>query len=152
MNKKGISIIGILLLLAFIGCAQSIDMDAEKASIEEALSNCYHAVQDQDWAALAAVSTDNMMHYNHMGDKWNMEDLKGFFTDHITNHTINISNVNIHVSGDGSLAWATVDEATEYQFDGNPVKENAIFTFIFEKEGTDWKVAHFHRSMPSPTM
>jgi len=76
MNKKGISIIGILLLLAFIGCAPSIDMDAEKASIEEALSNCYHAVQDQDWAALAAVSTDDVMHYNHIGDKWNMEDLK----------------------------------------------------------------------------
>ncbi len=142
----------ILLLFAFIGCAPYVDMEAEKASFKEALNKGFNAVQSQEWDALAALSTDDMMVYNHIGDKWNMEDMKGFFTDHITNQTINISNINIHVSGDGSLAWATVDEATEYQFDGNPVKENAIFTFIFEKEGMDWKVTHFHRSMPPPPM
>ena len=152
MNKKGISIVGILLLFAFIGCAPSVDMEAEKASIEEALNKGFNAIQNQDWDALAALCTADMMFYTHIGTKWNMEEMKGFFTDHMSNHTTNINNANIQVSGDGSLAWATVDEITEYQFDGNPVQENAIFTFIFEKEGMDWKMAHLHRSVPPPQM
>ena len=37
MSKKGISMTGILLLFAFIGCAPSVDVEAEKAKLEEEL-------------------------------------------------------------------------------------------------------------------
>ena len=79
-----------------------------------------------------------------------MEAIKKFFTEHITEHTIAISNIQVHVSGDASMAWATFDEETSYKFDGNPVSENAVFTAIFVKEGDAWKMKMEQRTIVQP--
>lgn len=60
------------------------------------------------------------------------------------------SNIDVHVSGDGSMAWATFNEATEYKFDGNPVKQSAVFTAVFEKADGAWMMKILHRSVAPP--
>ena len=90
----------------------------------------------------------------YMGNRWDMAAVRSFFEAHVTDHTIDFSDVAVHVSDDGSMAWATFNEATEYKFDGNPVQESAIFTAVFEKENDAWKMKLLHRSAtppPAPT-
>ena len=79
-----------------------------------------------------------------------MDDLKGFFAAHITEHSIELSNINVQVSGDASMASATFDEKTNYKFDGNPVSESAIFTAVFVKEGDAWKMKLMQRTIVQP--
>jgi ketosteroid isomerase-like protein len=85
-----------------------------------------------------------------MGDRLDMAAVKDFFGNHITDHSIQTDNVDVHISADGSMAWATFNEETEYKFDGNPVKQKAVFTAIFEKEEDVWAMKLLHRSTAPP--
>lgn len=145
--KKGLSVLlfGALLATSLIAMGGQ-----DEKAIEKRLNKGFEALEKQDWETFASLCTSDWVHLNHMGMRWNMEEVKGFFTAHMTNHSIEISNISIQVSGDASMASATFDEKTQYKFDGNPVSESAIFTAVFVKEGDAWKMKLMQRTLVQP--
>lgn len=136
-------------VLTLTAYAQPAD-SADKEAIRSLISKCANALQSQDWATLESICSKDWTHLTDRGDRWDMATMKSFFGEHITDHTIKFNIVGIHISGDASMAWATFDEDTAYKFDGNPVKQNAVFTAVFEKEQDAWKMKLLHRSTPPP--
>ena len=123
---------------------------SDEQAIQVSITGCAEALQNQDWAALETVCSSDWVHVTHMGDRLDMDGVKALFSDHITDHSIQTNNVDVHISADGSMAWATFNEETEYKFDGNPVKQKAVFTAIFEKEEDVWAMKLLHRSTAPP--
>ena len=140
----------IFLFVAFLATAFSAFAGDDHAAIEKLLEKGFEAFQKQDWDTAASLVTSDYMIILHNGERLSLEGIKTFFIDHITEHTIDISNVDIHVSGDASMAWASLDEKTSYKFDGEPVTESAIFTAIFVKEDDAWKLKLEHRAVVQP--
>ncbi len=140
--------IGLGISSAIIGCAEMVDIEAEKASVRGVIDKSFEAVANQDWETLSGLIAEDWEFFTHIGTRWNLEGLGEFFKDHVSDHKIELSDVEIRVSGDGKMAWAKFNEATEYMFDGQPVKENAIFTAVFEKRNSDWVGVQLHRSAP----
>lgn len=137
-----------ICLLALPAWAEG-DGKSDQETIKAMIGKCADALQKQDWAALESMCAADWKHLSQ--DQYlDMNAVKGLFTGHITEHTINFSNIDVHVSGDGSMAWATFNEATEYKFDGNPVKQSAVFTAVFEKADGAWMMKILHRSVAPP--
>ncbi len=122
----------------------------DEGAIEKRLQQNFEAYEKQDWETISSLCTNDWMMVLHNGARMTMDDMKQFFTAHITEHSIALSNIKVHVSGDATMAWATFDEETSYKFDGNPVSEKAVFTAIFEKEGEDWKIKTQQRTLVQP--
>jgi ketosteroid isomerase-like protein len=151
--KTKMFLVLVLLLCALslvIGCAEGVDVGAEKENIRAMITEGFDAVANQDWETLSGLISEDWVFFTHLGTKWNLEEMQGWFKDHISDHRISISNVSIEVSMDGSMAWAKFDEDTEFKFDGNPGQGNAIFTAIFEKGSAGWKMVHLHRTATAP--
>jgi len=154
MRHDRFKIVPVLICMAVLGMAVlafAQGGDSEK-EIHGLIAKCADALQNQNWEKLAGICSDDWVHFSHTGERWDMAATKGMFETHITDHTIEFNNVDVHVSDDASMAWATFDETTEYKFDGNPVKQDAIFTAIFEKEEDNWKMQLLHRTVVAPPM
>ena len=134
-----------VVLFSVCGFAQT-----DKETIEAQLNKSFEAFAKQDWETAASLFTSDWVIVIHTGASFDMEGFKKFFADHITEHTIALSNVQVHVSGDATMAWTTFNEETSYKFDGNPVSENAVFTAIFVKEGDAWKMKMEQRTIVQP--
>lgn len=144
---KHLSILCCILLLA----TTLLAMDGhDQAEIEKRLKKGFEAFEKQDWDTVASLCTSDWRIVLHTGASVNIDGIAKFFADHVSEHTIELSNIQVHVSGDATMAWATFDEATSYKFDGNPVSENARFTAIFVKEGDDWKMKLQQRTIVQP--
>ena len=145
--KKQLSILLFFSLLA----TSLIALDGhDQEAIEKQLKKGFQAFAKQDWETFAPLCTSDWVIIIHTGMSLDMEGIKKFFADHVTEHTIAISNIQVHVSGDATMAWAMFDEETSYKFDGNPVSENAVFTAIFVKEGDAWKMKMEQRTIVQP--
>lgn len=143
-------VIGLPILLAISGCAKKVDVETEKESIRSAIQKTAEALASQDWETLKGLISEDWEHFAHLGARWDFESTKSFFEEHISDHKIEFSDVEVHISGDGTMAWAKFNEQTEYMFDGNPIKENAIFTAVFEKKNSKWLMNQLHRSASPP--
>lgn len=138
-----------VMMMAVAMTAQPGD-NPEKEAIHGLIAKCAEALQTQDWEKLASVCSDDWVHLAHTGERLNLAGVKSMFETHISDHTIEFSDVEIHVSDDANMAWATFNEMTEFKFDGNPVKQKAVFTAVFEKEAGDWKMQLLHRTVSVP--
>lgn len=122
----------------------------DKETIEARINKGFEAFAKQDWETVKSLCTNDWKIVLHTGESLNLEGIAKFFADHVTEHTIAISNIQVHVSGDATMAWATFDEKTSYKFDGNPVSESAVFTAIFVKEDDAWKMKMEQRTVVQP--
>ena len=142
----------IVLVILISGCEtyEKVDVEAEKADIQAVIEKAFEGAENQDWETFRGYSSGDWELFSHTGERWTIEDVEKFFKDHISDHQIELSDIRIQVSGDGKMAWAKHNEHTEYMFDGNPVKEDAIFTQVLEKINSDWIIIHSHRSAAPP--
>ena len=147
MRRKILVVAGMGMLLSLNACAQRVDTAAEEASIREVLTQQFAAFESQDWEAVGSLTSDDWVIVTHLGTTLDRAGIQAFFEEHITDHSITISNIDVTVSGDGLMAWAKFDENTQYNFDGAPVDEDALFTAILEKGYDGWKVVHLQRTI-----
>lgn len=122
----------------------------EEAAIEKRLQEGFAAFAKQDWEAVTSLVASDFTIALHNGARMTVDELNQFFAAHVTEHSIALSNIQIEVSGDATMAYATYNEETSYMFDGNPVSEKAVFTSIFVKEGDDWKMKTQQRTIVQP--
>ena len=107
------------------------------------------AVQNQDWDVLEGATSEEWVLFGRAGAE-SLGELRQFFVDHITDHSISIRDVNVHISDDASLAWATFGQDAQYMLDGYPVEETAWFTAIYRNSDQGWKQIHLHRTVVAP--
>ena len=135
------------MALGLNACGSRVDMAAEEANVREVITDYFAAAESQDWDAAADVVSSDYVIVTHMGAAMDLAGIRQFFADHITDHTIAIRNITVTVSGDGSMAWATFDEDTQYNFDGAPMDEHALFTAVLENGSDGWKLMHVQRTI-----
>ena len=145
--RTKIMLAGCMGILSLNACVQQVDAAAEEASIRDVLTQHFAAFESQDWEALGSVTSDDWVIFTHLGTTLDRAGIREFFEEYITDHSITISNIDVTVSGDGSMAWAKFDENTQYNFAGAPVDEHALFTAILEKEDEGWKLVHLQRTI-----
>jgi len=145
--RTKILLAGCMSILSLNACVQRVDTATEEASIREVLTQQLAAFESQDWEALGSLISDDWVIFTHLGTTLDRAGIQEFFEEYITNHSIAISNIDVTVSGDGSMAWAKFDENTQYNFDGAPVDEHALFTAILENGDDGWKVVHLQRTI-----
>ena len=145
--RTKIMLAGCMGILSLNACGQRVDTAAEEASIREVITQHFAAFESQDWEALGSLTSDDWIIVTHLGTALDRAAVQEFFEASITDHSITISNIDVTVSGDGSMAWAKFDESTQYNFDGAPVDEHALFTAILEKGDDGWKLVHVHRTI-----
>ncbi len=140
------------VLFASSGCAERVDTAAEEAKVRTLIEKTFDAVQNQDWETFAGNISEDWELFTDSGERWDLEAIQQFFKDHISDHEIELSDIEVRVSGDGKMAWAKFDESTQYEFDEQPVSQSAVFTSVFEKTNTSWLCVQLHRSVStSPT-
>ncbi len=120
----------------------AIDLEAEKATITTMTEHYFELLEAQNFDQISGMVTEDWVSVGGVGG---LQEVKEYFT-HITEHEINISNIAVMVSADATLAVATCDEETRYNYDGEPRHQEATFMLTYQNGPDGWKMRLFHRS------
>jgi len=130
--------------LAINGCAERVDIEAEKANVRALVDKANEAVGNKDWETFRGLISED---YTLGVRPWTSETEK-FLEDHVSFGEFVISDITIQVSRDGQMAWAGYKIHEENLFDGNPIEFNGPVTLVFVKKNSDWVLVHAQRPAP----
>jgi ketosteroid isomerase-like protein len=142
-----------LALMLTISCQQKAGTEAEKAKVNKVLENYITSIENEDMDLYAKV----MAHVPDMVNFGTSENpivgwdaLKKVIEDQnaaLSETKITVSDLAIHVSESGNLAWATCLWNFKSKIGENPIELPVRCTWILEKQGPDWVIVHFHKSV-----
>jgi uncharacterized protein (TIGR02246 family) len=152
MRKTSFLILALVFMLS-MACQQKVNIESEKAAIKNVLDNYVASVENEDMELYAK----NMAHDSDMVNFGTSEDpiigwdaLKKIMEDQnaaLSQTKIDVTNMAIHVSETGKLAWATCLWDLKAMMGENPIELPVRCTWILEKRGNDWVIVHFHKSI-----
>jgi uncharacterized protein (TIGR02246 family) len=152
MRKISFLILALVFMLS-MACQQKVNIESEKAAIKNVLDNYVASVENEDMELYAK----NMAHDSDMVNFGTSEDpiigwdaLKKIMEDQnaaLSQTKIDVTNMAIHVSETGKLAWATCLWDLKAMMGENPIELPVRCTWILEKRGNDWVIVHFHKSI-----
>lgn len=153
--------LSVTVLLMAVSCGpQKVNVEAKKAEVEEYLNKILDAYLKSDLEALDALHSDDpdMALIGPDRDSWIVgwkamrEHMKPLFEDESFKYLeIKMSDLVIHISTYGDVAWfaATTDEEMEFQ--GEKVKlSGGRWTGTVEKRKGNWALVQQHYSLPTP--
>ncbi len=152
MKKTSIFIL-ILALLLTVSCEQKADIEAESAAVNAVLDSYVASVEDEDMELYAEnVSHDpDMVNYGGFGDPiigWDaLKEVMDNQNAQLSETEIEVSDMAIHVSETGKLAWATCLWTLKAMMGESPIELPIRCTWVLEKGETGWVIVHFHKSM-----
>jgi len=156
--------IGKVLLFAvsaailILGCQQqqqqpAVDIKAEETAISALLDSYVKSVENEDIAHYARniVHDSNMVNFGGFGAPivgWDglMEVMQGQF-DGLSDVSIDVSDVRIHVAPSGNWAWATSLWNFKSNTPDGSMELPVRCTWILEKQAGGWIIIHFHKSI-----
>ena len=143
-----------LLGLFLAGCeVAKVDTAAETAAVSAVLDSYVKSVLDEDMATYSKnVAHDAaMVNFGGFGDPINgwaaLEDVMEQQNAALSETHIDVSDLMIHVSPDGQLAWATCLWTLEAVMGEDPIALPLRCTWVLEKREGTWVIVHFHKSM-----
>jgi uncharacterized protein (TIGR02246 family) len=152
MRKISFLILALVFMLS-MACQQKVNIESEKAAIKNVLDNYVASVENEDMELYAK----NMAHDSDMVNFGTSEDpiigwdaLRKIMEDQnaaLSQTKIDVTNMAIHVSETGKLAWATCLWDFKAMMGENPIELPVRCTWILEKRGNDWVIVHFHKSI-----
>lgn len=137
------------------GCTQqvAIDTEAERTAVKTVLDDYVKSVEAEDMRLYAQnVRHDSVMvNFGAFGGPivgWAaLEEVINGQNEALADVKIDVSDMKVHVSSDGKMAWAT----TLWTFSGNTpdgsIELPVRCTWVLEKEQAGWKIVHFHKSI-----
>ena len=142
-----------LSVMLTMSCQQKVDIEAEKAQVKGVLDDYVRAIEteDMDLYANKIAHDATMMNFGGFGVPivgW--EALKKVMDGQnaaLSETKITVSDLAIHVSDDGKLAWATCLWNLKAKMGENPVELPIRCSWVFEKRDNKWTIVHFHKSM-----
>jgi len=152
MNKFVISFLGLLLLLA-TACQPTVDVETEKQQVRAVLDSYVESVETENMELYAEnMSHDSsMVNFGGFGDPimgWDaLKKVMEGQNSALSETKITVSNLTIHISDTGTLAWATCLWNLKTWMDENPVDMPVRCTWVLEKRENQWVIVHFHKSI-----
>ncbi len=137
-----------------VNCQQKADMEAENAEIKAVLDSYVTSVEieDMDLYSQNVAHDPDMVNFGGFGDPiMGWDALKKVMEDQnaaLSETEITVSNLAIHVSDTGKLAWATCLWNLNAMMGENAVELPIRCTWVLEKRDNRWVIVHFHKSMP----
>ena len=158
MRKVYVLFLALALMLT-MSCQQKVefdqeaDIEAEKAKVKTVLENYITSIENEDMDLYAKVMAHvpDMVNFGTSGNPivgWDA--LKKVIEDQnaaLSETKITVTDLQIHVSETGKLAWATSLWSFKSKIGENPIELPVRCTWILEKQGPDWVIAHFHKSV-----
>jgi uncharacterized protein (TIGR02246 family) len=146
----------LLVLSAFlvtVSCEQKANIEAETAAVKAVLDDYVASIEDEDMELYAKnmAHDPDMVNYGGFGGPiigWDA--LKQVIENQnasLSETEIEVSNMAIHVSETGKLAWATCLWSLKAMMGENPIELPVRCTWILEKRDGKWVIVHFHKSM-----
>ncbi len=144
-----------LTFILFISCQQNVNIESEKTAIKTVLDNYIASIEQEDLELYARnmAQDPDMVNFGGFGDPiigWDA--LKKVIEDQnatLSQTKIDVTNLAIHVSETGKLAWANCLWSFKAVMGENPIELPVRCTWILEKRGNNWVIVHFHKSMPA---
>ena len=153
MNRVAVTLmVATFVLIASCG-PQKVDVEAERAQVKAVLDHYVTAVETEDMELYASHMTHEpmMMNFGGFGGPivgWDAlkETMEGQNAA-LSETKIKVSDLAIHVSEEGKLAWATCLWNLKAMMGENPIELPIRCTWVLEKRDNKWQIVHFHKSM-----
>lgn len=150
-----ISIMLAIFFLAISACAEVVDVNAEKAAVKAVLDRYVKSVVDEDMELYGenVAHDEAMVNFGAFGAPiigW--EALKQVMegqNEALSGVKIDVSDMAVHVSADGKLAWATCLWKLTAMMGEEPIELPVRCTWVLEKTEGRWTIVHFHKSLPA---
>jgi uncharacterized protein (TIGR02246 family) len=158
-NPKEVQMSRVFILLVALGvmltmsCQQKVDIEAEKAQVKGVLDDYVRAVETEDMELYAnnMAHDATMMNFGGFGGPivgWEaLEKVMDGQNAALSETKITVSDLAIHVSDNGKLAWATCLWNLKAKMGENPVELPVRCSWVLEKRDNKWTIIHFHKSM-----
>lgn len=144
-----------VVFLAMSACTEVIDLDAEKTAVKAILDSYVKSIMDEDMELYAEniAHDEAMVNFGAFGAPiigWEaLKQVMDAQNETLSETKIDVSDVTIHVSGDGKLAWATCLWKLTAMLGEEPIEFPIRCTWVLEKREDRWLIVHFHKSMPA---
>jgi uncharacterized protein (TIGR02246 family) len=158
-NPEEVQMSKVFLLLIMLGvmltmsCQQKVDIEAEKVQVKAVLDEYVKAVETEDMELYAnnMAHDATMMNFGGFGNPivgWEaLEKVMEGQNAALSETKITVSDLAIHVSDNGKLAWASCLWNLKAKMGENPVELPVRCTWVLEKRDNKWTIVHFHKSM-----
>ena len=153
LMSKAFVLFAVLGLALAVGCQPSVDLDAETQAVQKVLESYVASIEteDMDLYSTNMARDPAMVNFGGFGEPivgW--DGLKAVMegqNEALSDTRITVSDMAIHVSGDGQHAWATCLWDLNAVMGENPVELPIRCTWILDKHEGRWVIVHFHKSM-----
>jgi len=152
---KYVILLAALVILAMSACQPpAIDVKAETAAVKTVLEEYVKSIETEDMEAYAklVVHDTTMVNFGGFGRPiigWDaLSKVMEGQNEMLADTKIEVSNMQIHISADGKLAWATCLWNLKAMMAENKVELPIRCTWVLEKKDAGWVIVHFHKSMP----
>jgi uncharacterized protein (TIGR02246 family) len=152
MSKSLILLLGLGLMLT-TACQPMVDVETEKAQVEVVLDTYVQSVETENMELYAENVTHDpkMVNFGGFGDPivgWEaLQKVMEGQNEALSETKITVSDLAIHVSPTGQLAWATCLWDLKAMMGESPVQLPVRCTWVLEKQEGRWIIVHFHKSM-----
>jgi ketosteroid isomerase-like protein len=129
-------------------CPKPIDTAAEASRVREAIDDFFNAAKKRDWdTAAALMSSDFELYTDQAQGVGKDEYVRVLKQDDLVVEHMELKDMDIRVSGDGQMAWATYRGLFRSTSQGKPADAETAETVIFTNERGAWKMARAHASV-----
>ena len=153
---KYVAVLSVFVILAIISCAPTaVDLQAEAAAVRTVLDEYVKSVEMEDMDLYAKLVTHDTaaVHFGGFGSPivgWDaLKKVMEGQNEMLSETHVEVSDLQVHVSEDGKLAWARCLWNLKAMMAENPVELPIRCTWVLQKAGTSWTIVHFHKSMPA---
>lgn len=137
------------LLLVFVACRTTDDLEAEQASVEHSLQGFFRAISESDFDALRASTTADYVLLED-GLVWNTDSLVAAVEDlQEGGLTISYSFADREVYVHGPIAWMTYRNTGVLSGAAGADTLRWLESAVFRKEGGSWRMALLHSTRVS---
>lgn len=150
--KYGLLIVLIVSLVSIV-CTRSANINAETTLIKTILDNYVKSIETENMElySRSVIHNSEMTNFGAFGTPikgWSaLEKVIEGQNASLSDTKIVVSDLAIHVSSDGKVAWATCLWNLKATMDQTSIELPVRCTWVLEKQDGDWVVVHFHKSI-----
>ena len=152
---RWILILFVVVILAINGCAEKVDIEAEKAQVQSVLDQLVQAWETEDVEMLSKIFAADVVIFSvYAGtDRFvGWEAYKEFYIkwfEAVENIDVSVRDQVIKVNASGNTAWFSEIEDWNWVAQGEPASvEGVRGTGVLEKRDGNWVIVQAHFSVP----
>jgi len=119
-----------------------------KAEVKQVIDEFFDAAKQQDWDRAGNTFAPDFEIYTDGASSYDKAAyIKVLKEENIATRRMQLSDLEIHVSPDGEIAWTKYRGDFESVIHGKSSHDKTAETLIFEKRAGQWKIVRAHASV-----